>query len=413
METTIISYLNGDSSSRHQLDEFLISTDYWNIILIELENCSQWQSDAVKFLLIYISRRLLLNPSEEIPVSLSALIDLLLQIRHLVYVQSLNESLSTLLALISLNQLQERLLIQSVEYIQGNISQDSPLLLIKYYTELASRSNENTKLFLVNINPLILNYTVEIFRSEMNLDQLKAAAVMCIRIWMSCHLISSFELLNSNQSNLIQILGSHTVPSNEYPLTLLAIADFYDEVLSAISEVSNGPSIPSGKTISIQTGDHSSITNGFSDATHSLDTPPSLELSPLVHESLVHSLSRHSAAFQSAITEGYRSYMENSERVSWQHSYIRILAASLKFMFHLTANPFLSKENLQSGICSDLDILNVLQQTSLACSHVNISYAVIAMEVPPSLISPLLSHLWIGNQFRSTSHVSRLQKDSH
>lgn len=382
METTIISYLNGDSSSRHKLDEFLNSSnDFWSIILIELENCSQWQSDAVKFLLIYISRRLLLHPTENIPLSLSTLIDLLLQLRHLVYIQSLNESLSTLLALISLtNQIDGHLLIQSVEYIQ-QISQDSPLLLLKYYTELASQSNESSKPHLVNIHSLILNYALETFRSEMNLDQLKAAAVTCIRVWMNCHLISAFELLNSNQSNLIQILGSHTVPSNQYPLTLLAIADFYDDVLSAISEVTNGAPIPSGRTISIQTGDHSAITNGFDDALHSLDTPPSLELSPLVHESLIHSLSQHSAGFQSSVTEGYRSSMENSERVSWQHSYIRILAACLKFIFHLTANPFLSKDNLQSRICSDLEILNVLQQISIACSHVNISYAVIAMEV--------------------------------
>lgn len=394
MEATIISYLNGDPSSRHQLDEFLHSNNFWNIIFLELENCSQWRhSDAVKFLLIYISRHLILHPMEQIPISISTLVDVILQLRHLVYIQSLNESLSTLFALISLSNQRddESIFIQSVEYIQEILSQDSPLLLIKYYTELASQSQESTKPHLANIHPIILNYVIEIFRSEMNLDQLKAAAVICIRVWVNSHLISAFELLNSNQSNLVQILGCHTVPSNQYPLTLLAIADFYDDVLSVISEISSGSSIPSGRTISIHTGDHSAITNGIDDALHSIDSPPSFDLSPLVHESLIHSLSQHSAEFQSSVTEGYRSTINNSDRVSWQHSYIRILAACVKFMFQLTANPFLVKENLQSRICSDIEILNVLQQISIACSHVNISYAVIAMEVRS--IEHLLLHL--------------------
>jgi len=178
-----------------------------------------------------------------------------------------------------------------------------------------------------------------------------------------------------SQSNFIEIMASFCRPNQSYPLTLLAIADFYDDVLLEVADAQGQVnSISQYRKIAIQTGDHSTLI-GSNDISHSLEesTP---ELSPVHHETLIQYLAQQSAQFQSVL------HLEGSlqtERVTWHHSFIRILAATLKFSFHHTSNPFETKGMTRR--CSDFEILALLQQISIACHHKNLSYASIAMEV--------------------------------
>jgi hypothetical protein len=397
MEETISAYLKGDANSRKQLEQFLESEEFWNLIPVELEKCLSWKEpDLVQFLLMMTSRRLSLHRSEPIP---SQVIELFFQFRHLVYSNLLFESLSSSLALITLKQSPH--LLESCQFIQQALS-DSPILIIKYLTELASLCPESDRLHLQEMRRLVVEYSLEILNSDLDLDQLKASAVTCVRIWMNSHLISHLELLNSNPSNLIQSLSSYSLARNSYPLTLLAIADFYDDILLAIADAGQGSlgTIPSSARAITITGDHTSLTNGVP---HSLDPSSSADLSSSHHEYLIHSLAQQSELFHSAITETHsHSSAESSERVSWQHSYIRILAAATKFLFSSTANPFFSRPGLESRICSGSDFLNMIQQISAACSHANITHAVIAMEVR-SLSAYMSLHLTFLSSTASSS----------
>jgi hypothetical protein len=206
-------------------------------------------------------------------------------------------------------------------------------------------------------------------------DRLRSEAISCIRIWMNRNLISYLNLLNGNQSNIVEIFGSLCIPNQTFPLTLLAIADFYDDVLSILadSKDQNSTRVSQARTITIQTGDHSTLL-GSSDIPHSLEETP--ELTPVHHETLIQYLAQQSTEFQSVVNSKINS---SQERVTWHHSYIRVLAATLKFLFQYTSNPFGVKEI--PSRCSDSEILALLQQISVACHHNNVSYAAIAIEV--------------------------------
>lgn len=410
MESTILLYLKGNTQSRHELEQFLTtssSENFWDIILIELENCVKWHDpDSVQCLLILISRRLLSHqesadyiPSSSIPI----LVERLLTIRHLIYPHSIIESLSTLLALVTLQSLEK--MEEIIRYIDDTLlTENSILLLIKYYTELAIKSSyyqqqnndNNCSNILKNYFPKLLNCLCDILNTNKSTpssgngtnDQLISSSITCLRMWINHQLISYLDLLNTNPFYLIQTLVFYTRPDQAYSSTLLALADFYDDILTALSESNNGNTIPSGRTISIQTGDHTAITNGL-DEISSLETTPTtaavaVSLSPMNHECLIQSLAQYSEIFQSLLTEGYAHGPHTStERVTYEHSYIRILAAAIKLLYHFTGNPFLFKDEFNNRNCTDYGILNVLQQLSLACSHRNLSYAVIAMEVCP------------------------------
>lgn len=130
-------YLQGDNNSRKYLEDFIYSNDFWSIILIELKDSINWETEKIQLLLLLISRRLILNRNELISNNNSNIIEDLLQLRFHISSNSLYESISSSLALICLKQPQN--LFDTLQYIQ-QIVIDSPLLIIKFMTELASNS---------------------------------------------------------------------------------------------------------------------------------------------------------------------------------------------------------------------------------------------------------------------------------
>lgn len=137
-------YLQGDKNSRQYLEEFIYSDNFWLIILIELKDSINWESEKIQLLLLLLSRRLILFRNEYLSSDNNNIIQDLLQLRFHLNSNILYESISSSLALICLKQPQN--LFDTFQYVQQTII-DSPLLTIKFITELASQStNEDLEI---------------------------------------------------------------------------------------------------------------------------------------------------------------------------------------------------------------------------------------------------------------------------
>ena len=162
--SSIISlYFQGDNESRKSLEEFLYLNSFWNEIILQLKFFLKYERTHLQFLLLLIIRRLSLFQDEDIssPSTITStsssislfLLEQLLQFKSLSSPPSsssssssdlLFDNLSRIFALLTLKQSKE-LFFNTFNILQEALS-DSPLLLMKYITELAaSQTNDNEK----------------------------------------------------------------------------------------------------------------------------------------------------------------------------------------------------------------------------------------------------------------------------